>query len=324
MFLSPILLVSILTLFLFPTLLVKRLFAASLQDAVLEEAFWIQKSDDLDLSGLSWCNNQLITVSDKIDDTVFHIEFKDNKASLTPLLTFEATSPNIDYSIWSHPLYYFQSWFHKDFLDFEGISCQQDSIYLVSERKNKILAITSDTTQWLDINWYQQAYDAGYLQTHNAHIEGITFGDDEQIFLAIERQPRGLITIKDAFSSQSKTLLQPIPEAPSLSFRKNSKDVAGLDYTDQLLWTLERNASAICARETISLKPTLCISYRHIDKQTAFSYQDTEYGTAEGLAVASDAIYIIFDNNRKGRLQNPQDTRALLLKLKKPSISIAP
>ncbi|AJQ94346.1 hypothetical protein [Gynuella sunshinyii] len=45
---------------------------------------------------------------------------------------------------------------------------------------------------------------------------------------------------------------------------------------------------------------------------------DTEYEIGEELAVTANRIYVLLDNNGKGRIADPDDTRAMLLEFIKP------
>ena len=107
----------------------------------------------------------------------------------------------------------------------------------------------------------------------------------------------------------ARVTLLPMPNNLGLDFAGRAADVAGLDFYGESLYTLERNAAAVCQRDPNTLLTQQCISYRAAEDQ--IGYADTRYRKAEGLLVEPSIITVIFDNNndtvgatddRRGRL----------------------
>ena len=276
----------------------------------------IDGSEGLDLSGLTRCGDELVTVSDKKDRQLYRLI----KRADTYALEIKAVVPPLP------PLKtgFSQAHWVKATLDrvkfdgnhdLEGVACLPDHrLWMVSENRLAAFEVNlstgTSTVGWLSDSLYAAGQAAGFFQKYNAFFEGIALNHD-QLFLAIEREPRGIV--RADISTDTRLLGQvkflPLPNNLGLDFAGRAEDVAGLDFNGESLYTLERNAAAVCQRDPNTLLARKCISYRAVEDQ--IGYADTRYRKAEGLLVEESAVTIIFDNNnntvgatddRRGRL----------------------
>ena len=284
------------------------------------EAFWLQGTERSisDLSGLAMCNGRLLTVSDKISGTIFEILFDGADARVVPALRIP-TLPAIsaDYEFPDNLRLDADQLRNPHRMDWEGIACTADAIYLLSEEFNAILKIENGRSEWLPTNWYPPLSKQGYLTRFNAYGEGLAADSASHFYVALEREPRGLLDIT-LTATQPRYAVSPLPNEGVLDFHGRTEDVAGLAEHHDRLFFLERNAAAVCERSRGSWQPKSCFSFEKIEDDPEYQYRDRKYGMAEGLVVSDDWTYIVYDNNRTARVKDANDRRALLLKIPTP------
>ncbi|WP_250463002.1 esterase-like activity of phytase family protein [Microbulbifer litoralis] len=294
------------------------LSATPVSEAKLLSARWLDNSAGLDISGLSFCDGKLLAVSDKDSGNLYQVDVADRGVSLVPdralagLAAPGGESAGLLASLidLTRP---------DTAMDFEGVSCDGESVYLLSERHHRIANLDNrGTAEWLPQRWAEAARERGYLQKFNAAGEGLAkVGGD--FWIALEREPRGLLHLK---ANASPALLE-IPPVAGLDFRGRNEDITGLAFYHEALFTLERNAFAVCRRSLEDLRAEWCIDYGAIEEAPEFVYRETEYGKGEGLAVDDSGIYVVLDNNNVARVADPGDRRALLLHLQFPEAPAA-
>ncbi|AMX02255.1 hypothetical protein A3224_06355 [Microbulbifer thermotolerans] len=287
--------------------------ASSVTPAQLLSAYWVDNSPGLDISGLTFCHGTLLAVSDKNSSEIYALELSPSGAALKAYqqvagLAIPEEAPGGFLAALSQAIR------PDTAMDFEGISCDSDGVYLVSERYSRIAQLTVDGAAWLAGDWVFQVRRQGYLQKVNAGTEGLVrIGSD--FWVAMEREPRGLLHLPAGGEAQ----VFPIPAVAGLDFRGRAEDITGLAHYDGALFTLERNAFAVCRRALRDLRAEWCIDYRAIEESPEFVYTETRYGKGEGLAVDASGIYVVLDNNNVGRAADTADKRALLLHLAFPA-----
>lgn len=272
-----------------------------------------------DLSGLAWCRGQLLAVSDKISDTIFAVSVAEGRAVIAPALhiPLPPTRPTA-YRPPANLLYRLDGARFADRLDWEGIACRDDTIYLLSERHNAVLKIDGNSSAWLPVDWYENLYRAGFLHTYNAFVEGIAVRDDNNFLIAIEREPRGIMTLQRTAADTWKITQQALSDDKPLPFRAGNPDIADIAIHRNAVFTLERNASAVCRRDSQTLRADSCFSYFHVEDDPHWRYADSNFGIGEGLAIDDQWIYIVFDSNDQSRIAAASDRRSLLLRLPLP------
>ncbi|WP_346836856.1 esterase-like activity of phytase family protein [Microbulbifer sp. SAOS-129_SWC] len=287
--------------------------AVPVTPARLLNSYWLDGSAGLDISGLSFCGGELLAASDKDSDNLYAVQIDNGNARLQAraLLAGLAAPPAQAEDLTARLLNLVQPGLAADI---EGITCDADNVYLVSERYHRIAAAAEGVTPaWLPQQWAQAARERGYMQQFNGASEGLVrVGDD--FWVALERDRRGLVH----FTAGREPQFFEIPAVAGLHFQHRSPDLTGLAFYDGDLFTLERNAFAVCRRSPQTLAAKWCITYRAIEEAPDNVYLETYYGKGEGLAVNDSGIYVVLDNNNVARAANPQDRRGLLLHLAFP------
>lgn len=284
--------------------------APEFQDVLV---YRIERSEGLDLSGLTLCRDDLYAVSDK-RNILYRIRVDDDRVSVEPALHLPPI-PKLDTEYVG--LVKFIDRIGGPGLDWEDVVCTDRGFFLLSERKNAILRIAGGRASWLPVEWYAQLHGQGYLNRYNAMVEGLARIDDEHWLVAIEREPRGLIRLSYG-DGRWWVDSAALGNEQQLVFRDDNPDVSALLVRGDRLYTLERNASAICRRDLEHLRAQSCYSFDAIERSAEYRYSDDRYGKAEGLAMDEQWIYVVFDNNGAGFAANPGDRRALFLKIPIP------
>ena len=130
----------------------------------------------------------------------------------------------------------------------------------------------------------------------------------DQLWLAAERQSRGLLLIKRkqtvwdcdggcVLLSEAGKEMQPaqFPRAKAVS-----RDFADLSLFNGKLFTLERNAYQICRRDSVTAKVERCWSFANEALQAHRRYSNP-YGLTEALIVDAEGAWIGTDNNNDAR-----------------------
>jgi hypothetical protein len=198
-------------------------------------------------------------------------------------------------------------------LDFEGITCDSaGNRYVVSESHAAVLQIPlTGPATWLKISplMVREARASGMLLHFNALFEGLAINPaGDQLWLAAERERRGLISIKRqqtvwdcdggcVLLSEAGVEMQP-PQFPKA--KAVSRDFADLSLFNGKLFTLERNAFEICRRDAVSAKVERCWSFADEALQENRRYPQP-YGLAEALVVDTEGAWIGIDNNDGAR-----------------------
>lgn len=267
-------------------------------DLQLVASYEVETLGKLEPSGLTLWGGKFYTVSDK-DNFIFELEFTDNKVRLIPFLEIENDKP--------------------DKLDFEGITHDDEFFYLISELHFQILKISRDgqIQQWIpeDDRLRKAGQEAGLFTTHNAYFEGVCLLSNGNFLLAAERQPRGFVEYDDlnnritAYQQNDAILEYPSPRSP---------DFAGLSCSGEDMYVLNRNANAISRIINIDgkYKGIKAYSFEDIINSPDYQYNDMTYGTAEGLVVDQDKVYIILDNNRDSFKTDSDNNNSLFIELK--------
>lgn len=293
---------------------------APVMHAKLLDAWWIDGSEGLDISGLSFCRGELLAVADKSSEQIYRLapEAGGSTVALQPHAEFSRPPLPEDQPVSlkvralhmaSTPLS----------MDFEGITCDSSGTYLLSERHNRIALMDTANrrAQWLPARWVESAKSRGYLQLFNAESEGLVKAGDD-FWVALERQPRGLLKLKPGDTEGED--FYPLPAVPGLDFRGRSEDLTALAYYDGALFTLERNAFAVCRRNLQDLRAEWCIHYRDVEEGPDYVYRETRFGKGEGLALNEQGIFVVLDNNGVARVADAEDNRGLLMRLAFPAL----
>ncbi|MBX7257200.1 MAG: esterase-like activity of phytase family protein [Candidatus Hydrogenedentes bacterium] len=265
----------------------------------LEVAYPLEGSESTEPSGLALSNGTLFCVSDKQDSCIYKIDIENGKASLEPAIWFELPNEG-----------------PEGLADFEGIACDTDgTFYLASEKMFRVLRVSSDgkDTRWITPDLRPAGEDAGLFHTEGANFEGIAQLDPTHFFLCAERQPRGIVAV-DITSEPASTKAYKLDKATVPPHGIRVPDFTDLCYHDGVLYALERNAEIISTveiqNENVSVKPWR--SFHDTADRNELRYTNSRFGMAEGLAIDSNRVYVVLDNNQDARANDPNDKRPLL------------
>lgn len=265
------------------------------------------------LSGLALCGKALWTVSDRDDDQIYRLDIQADtwQAEAVKIDVPPVPESGLPFGLRSRTKA--ASLIRGGDLDFEGISCDAaGNRYIVSEAHAAVLQVpATGEPEWLKIapGMVREARASGMLLHFNALFEGLAVNPEgNQIWLAAERERRGLISIKRpqtlwdcdgpcVLLSEAGQEMQPeqFPGAKAVS-----KDFADLALFNGKLFTLERNAFEVCRRDAVTAKVELCWSFADETLTPNRRYAQA-YGLAEALVVDADGAWIGIDNNFKPR-----------------------
>lgn len=280
------------------------------------------------LSGLTQCAGSFWAVSDRQDQQYFRLIPQGAvwQAEAQPLALETPDNPALPW--WISAENYLIGKLRGGQLDFEAISCDgQGNRYLLSEAYLSIAQVSPDgQAQWLTLpdNWLAQAQNRQLLMSYNALAEGLTISPDgQQLWLAAERDQRGLITLhrdKEGHWQCPEGCIvlaeggkRPSPMSPNSTLK--SLDFSDVTWHQGQLFTLERLEQKICRRSLPNAAVERCWSFAQTALQPQRRYP-LEYPLAEALWLNEDYAYIGLDNNETAREDGEQ--RPIIWQFKAP------
>ena len=261
------------------------------------------------LSGLALCGQELWTVSDRDDDQIYRLDTGAPtwNAEVLKIEVPPVPESGLPWGLRSRTKA--ASFIRGGDLDFEGISCDAaGNRYIVSEAHAAVLQVpATGAPEWLKIapSVVREARASGLLLHFNALFEGLAVNPEgNRIWLAAEREGRGLISIKRAQSlwdcdgpcvllSEAGTQMQPaqVPKAKAVS--RNFSDVV---WFKGKLFSLESSQYQLCRRDALTAAVEQCWSFA-ADMLAPQRQYDQPYGLAEALVIDDDGAWIGLDNN---------------------------
>lgn len=270
----------------------------------LHKAFPVAGSDNIQPSGLTLWQGGLFTISDRDDSTIFRLQMGGDTARMIPYRRFRIPGRQTVRA------------------DFEGItSDNKGNFFLISETKIKILKVPASgkPAEWITLPLRYHGEAEGLFRVKNAYVEGILWRGENHFLICAEREPRGFLDVK-LLPHSIQVKASKTDRSRYLFRNKRSTDFTGLAAFENKIYVLERNAFVVSEiQETDSGWVELggwC--YEHIETSAEYAYDDMRYGKAEGLAIDSNFVYIILDNNLDRRVKNLKDNRPLLFVFRKP------
>lgn len=260
----------------------------AIPELTLEMALPVSGPGDFQPSGLAFLDGRLLTVSDKTSDTIMEIEVGADAAVAHAAIAVRQPAGA-----------------HED-LDLEGIAVRGSELLLVSEARNAVLVVPADgPARWLPTDVAGPARAAGLLATAGAGFEGIAWLGD-RLVLAAEREPRGLVVAGARVEAwQMDRTVVPLPAG-------RHPDFADLATDDGRLYALVRNGDAVVELVPAGDRFVEGRAWSYATAAARYRYVDQRYGLGEGLTIAGDRLYVIFDNNGAGRVAAPGDRRPMM------------
>lgn len=260
------------------------------------------------LSGLTFCNGSMWTVSDRDDEVLYSLDMSKPvwKAVAHHLDIPEVPDSGLPLTLRS--MTKASSYVRGGAMDFEGVSCDaKGNRYLVSEGYATVLKVPVDgAPQWLDLpkTLVEEARAKGMLQHFNAIYEGIAVNAaGDRLWLAAEREERGLLAVQHDASGwhcNGSCVLNTDTDKTRLPKQLGGKQVSQ-DYSDLMLYhdklfTLERATYRICRRTLQTGVIERCWSFADEALQPMRLY-DQPYGLTEALVIDDKGAWIGIDNN---------------------------
>ena len=259
-----------------------------------------------DASGLQFLpDGSLITIGNTHGTTPYRIDFSADvrEAKLVPLTNyFPSNAVNVVTEGRSNRL------------DCEGLALDpQGRLYLCSERERWILrSDRAGHVERLPIDWTPVEKYFSSIES-NASFEGIAIGNGH-LYVANERSSPVIIDV-DLASLKVKHDFVVYPHKSSF---------LGLHYSD-LCW-FENHLWVLCRQHYVVLKVEpgshrILAEYDYRELEQRLSYRTgLPLGIMEGLAVDSQYIWLVTDNNGDDRKGAAGDTRPTLIKCGRPDL----
>jgi hypothetical protein len=251
-------------------------------------------------SGLALSNGKLLTVSDKDDSTVYELVLSDSAAIARPFVRFSAPPE------YAPPL------------DLEGIAVLDDGAMLLPSETHSSLLLVDTGGSARFIMGSLTSVGAGLLRKRNAGLEGVTTLDDGSYLLAAEREPRGLISVDPAGCAAPSAWSMDEPRYGRHGSR--SPDFSDLSSFEGQVYALERNAHLVVRLERAAdgWRESDAWSFASTENDPELAYSDQTFGLAEGLAMDSERVFVVLDNNQDHKASDPSDRRPTLFVLARP------
>lgn len=274
----------------------------------LMRAWPIEHPARLDPSGIGLRDGLVYVVSDKIDDTIFRLEFNGEVATAVPAVTFAPPVPIPEVGR----------------LDLEALAVAPNGDFLVASEWGFAAAqVPRDGGQarWVTPNIKAWGASAGLFATPDRYLEGMALLSPNHYLFVAELMPRGLVEVK--IHEDGEVMARPQRFEESRYARPRG---AGLDWTDLCVWqdrvfALARNQSLVV--ELLRSPDGNWIegqawSFWQTESAPEHRYEDMRFGRAEGLAITDDRVYVLLDNNGNLRAGTEDDRRPWLFVFESP------
>lgn len=295
----------------FITLAIFLSLSTSFAEETLVLHQFLQGKNKDELSGLTYKDQKLYTVADKKKNHfIYEIELTKDSFSLKEAYNLK-NGPYLNL-----PVHLKTSSGIKipTQLDLEGISHCQNDFYLVDEQARNLLLFQEGELKLHTELGTQKLFEKHILHDNlelNAGLEGVAIDCENQIaYIAQERSPTGIIKI-DLKKREVVDVFKPDP------IEQKKYTYSGLYFDKNFLYALERNQKSIAKINPKTFKLEKRYFYPEIQGTDFNLIYDTgkPYGIEEGLALSSEYIFVVLDNN--GDKLNKKFAKAMHLKRNK-------
>lgn len=265
------------------------------------------------LSGLAWCGDALMTLSDREDDRLYHLDVAQTGVWQAEPEQFVAPPTPASGLPWGMRVRNrVVGTLRGGELDFEGLACDAlGNRYLLSEAAVAVLRLPpAGQPEWLSLpsGLLRQARASGMLLHANALLEGIAIDPPgDTLWLAAERERRGLLVLhrnQSAWRCTGGCILQ-VEGGRQASRVTSGSATYPLDFSDlgwhaDKLFSLQRLEHRICRRAAKTGEIERCWSFADVAGAPERRYR-SPYGTAEGLVLDEEGAWIGLDNGGAAR-----------------------
>ena len=198
--------------------------------------------------------------------------------------------------------------------DCEGIARdEQGRLYICEEADRAVYRWDPRRrkVERLEIDWSRVSGE--FQGGINASFEGIAVGGGK-LYLANERN-NPLIIVVDLATLQ---VIDDFVVNPT-GFALAGPHYSGLDWSEGSLFVLDRNHRAVVKVNPETHRIVAEYRFGAMEKAAEVEYlTDYPTGTMEGVAVTAEHIWLITDNNGRGRVKYPNDARPTLFRCPRP------
>jgi hypothetical protein len=198
--------------------------------------------------------------------------------------------------------------------DLEGLAEDNQGRWYTCEESTRLVFRynpQNQQTEVLRFDW--SPVQRWFSRGGNSSWEGIAVAG-ETLYLANEREVGRIVVASLANRTVTGSFSVAPPDRPA-------RDVhySDLCWFQNHLWVLCRESHCVLQVNPQTERVVAAFDYSHIERDPQHGYLNPlPYGFVEGLAVASEVLWLVVDNNGIGRISNPQDSRPSLWKCEIP------
>lgn len=203
--------------------------------------------------------------------------------------------------------------------DLEGLAEDDQGRWYTCEESTRLVFRydpRTKQTEALQFDW--SPVKRWFSRDGNASWEGIAV-QGQTLYLANERETGRIVVASLANRTVTGSFSVAPPDRPA-------RDVhySDLCWFGDHLWVLCRESHCVLQVNAQSERVVAAFDYSHIERDPQHGYLNPlPYGFVEGLAVASEVLWLVVDNNGIGRISNSQDSRPSLWKCEIPAARTA-
>ena len=290
------------------------------QELELIQAHRLKWPGNFQPSGLTSCQGKLLTVSDRHDLEIQEIRIHSNgQTEVRPYGRFTELPPPPPLATAVDVLRQMILTLVGKQFDWEGISCDDaGNLYLASEAYSAVLKIpTQGPLHWITLAPHPEIQARKMLSRTNAGIEGIQWLAGNQLILAAESNPAGLIRCRIEQNQCQPNQVRVLSD-DHLPPQLLTRDISGVSAANQQLYVLERYHARVCRRDANDFTIELCYSFKATEKHPRHAHRGAAWGQAEGLQVTDERIFIVIDNNGRVLRSDPASTDTWLFEFQRP------
>lgn len=281
------------------------LFSISLfsKELVLEQSYFIDSEKNIEPSGLAIEDGKLFFISDNQDNVIYSLKMENNKCSALTEVKYKLSKAN-----------------KKDKFSYEGICLDDKGNFLVlSENQYKIIDVKRDGKINMGDSFYEESANMGMFKSDFNGPEGIAYLGNGKVVITSQRDYGKLLEGNYSEGKFTNLKVVKINSKTLDSLEKRQKSTSDVYYQNGKVFLLlkKQNGILVLEKRNEIYVETDFYSYNSAIKDKEYHYLNGN-DNGEGLVVTDKNIYVIFDNNKEGRIVDINDTRPFLIKLKRP------
>lgn len=268
----------------------------------LEKSYFIDSKKEIEPSGLALKNGVFYFISDSEDEKIYKLIFDGDKCKSETAYKFDFNG----YSVKS--------------LNYEGITAGDDgNYYLLSEPEYKIIKVSEKGSVVITDSFLKDGRDLGFFKGKAKGPEGICVYKGGKKVIIASQSDKGKLIEGDIVNNKLVNMRAITIVSKEINEGKTKNNwISDLYmYKDKVYALLKKQNSIVeLKRNGNTFVESGIYSYNNAISSKKYSYlKGNDFG--EGLVVDDNRFYVIFDNNKDGRIENIKDNRPLFIILKK-------